>query len=390
MKITILTPDFSHNCFGRAWLLAKLLQKEYDIEMIGPAFGNGIWKPLKDECDFPIKMVKSYANGRFEFRKMLNNISGDIIYASKPLFASFGVGLVKKIKTRKPLVLDIDDWELGFGKEFYDSLIWYKKINDFRLSISNLRSYYYAVILNKFIRFANDVTVSGNILKSIYGGTIVWHGRDSEKFNPFEYNKSKFKKKYLGNLHRKANVIGFLGTPNPHKGLEDLIDAMSILDEKYLLILVGFNESSYCKALKRRIMRSSLKERIIIFGEQHFSILPEILALTDLVVIPQRRKPASYGQIPAKIFDAMAMAKPIVSTNIPGIKEILKDCGWIVEPEKIDNLAIAIKYVFEHPDEATEIGWKAYEKFKKEYSYQAVEGSLMKIFEKYRTKMESV
>lgn len=42
MKISILTPDFSHNCFGRAWLLAKVLQRHYDIEVIGPAFGDGI------------------------------------------------------------------------------------------------------------------------------------------------------------------------------------------------------------------------------------------------------------------------------------------------------------------------------------------------------------
>jgi len=47
MKISILTPDFSHNCFGRPWLLAKVLQKHYDVEMIGPAFGDGIWSPLR-------------------------------------------------------------------------------------------------------------------------------------------------------------------------------------------------------------------------------------------------------------------------------------------------------------------------------------------------------
>ena len=127
MKISILTPDYSNNCFGRAWLLAKLLQRRYKIEMVGPAFGTGIWKPLRNACDFQTKIVKGNPGGRFEFKKMLNLISGDMIYATKPLMASFGVGLVKKIRTRKPLVLDIDDWELGFGKEFYDSLISIRK-----------------------------------------------------------------------------------------------------------------------------------------------------------------------------------------------------------------------------------------------------------------------
>lgn len=48
MKISILTPDFLHNCFGRAWLLAKVLQRHYHVEMIGPAFGDGIWGLLKN------------------------------------------------------------------------------------------------------------------------------------------------------------------------------------------------------------------------------------------------------------------------------------------------------------------------------------------------------
>ena len=57
MKISILTPNFSENCFGRAWLLAKLLQPHFDIEMIGPAFGNGIWEPLKNLCNFRVKII---------------------------------------------------------------------------------------------------------------------------------------------------------------------------------------------------------------------------------------------------------------------------------------------------------------------------------------------
>ena len=42
MKISILSPDLSQNCLGRAYLLAKILQSHYEVEIIGPVFGNGI------------------------------------------------------------------------------------------------------------------------------------------------------------------------------------------------------------------------------------------------------------------------------------------------------------------------------------------------------------
>jgi len=386
MKISILTPDFSHNCFGRAWLLAKVLQKNYDVEVIGPAFSGKVWKPLENACDFPMKMVKGYANGQFQFKKMLNMISGDVIYASKPLMASFGVGLVKKIRTRKPLVLDIDDWQLGFGKEFYDSLVWYKKINDFRLSISNWGSYYHALILNKFIRFADAITVSGNVLHSQYGGAIVSHGRDVTIFDPEKFDKVVLKRKYLAGKDEDVFAVGFIGTPRPHKGLEILIDAMEFIrDEKLLLMIVGIDEDEYCKSLKKRAEDSRLNDGIMFFPEQPFDKLPEFLSITDLVVIPQYERASSYAQVPAKIFDAMAMAKPIITTNVSDIPEILDGCGWIVEPENPEQLAKAIKYVLDHPSEASEMGLKAREKCKREYSWEMMGKTLTAIFDKYKT-----
>lgn len=44
MKTSILSPDLSGNCLGRAYLLAKILQRHYEVEVIGPVFGDRIWE----------------------------------------------------------------------------------------------------------------------------------------------------------------------------------------------------------------------------------------------------------------------------------------------------------------------------------------------------------
>ena len=384
MKISILTPDYSNNCFGRSWLLAKLLQRHYKIEMVGPAFGAGIWKPLRNACDFQIKIVNGNPGGRFEFKKMLNLISGDMIYATKPLMASFGVGLVKKIRTRKPLILDIDDWELGFGKEFYDSLIWPKKLNDFFLSKSNWRSYYYTVIMDKLIWLANDLTVSGKILQAKYGGTIIWHGRDVSTFNQKKYDKAELRRKHLQHDGQELTTIGFIGTPRPHKGLEDLLDAMSLLDDQnVLLFILAGDEDSYSSKVREKIKILNLSQSVTFLPEQPFEKLPELLSIIDLVIVPQRMRSSAFGQVPAKIFDAMAMGKPIVATNVCDIPYILGDCGWIVKPENPKELAETIRYVLQHPSEAKERGKKAREKCKSEYSLERMEENLLKVFQRY-------
>ncbi|MDB9823139.1 glycosyltransferase [Deltaproteobacteria bacterium] len=382
MKISILTPDFSHNCFGRAWLLAKLLQKNYEIEVIGPIFGDDIWRPLKDECDFPIKIVKGSSKGQFEFKKMLRLISGEVIYASKPLMASFGVSIVKKFFGLKTLVLDIDDWELGFGKEFYDSLSWYKKINDFRLSISNFRSYYYSIILDRLVPFANAVTVSGDVLRREYGGTVIWHGRDSDLLDPAKFNSYELKKKHL-HIGDKSYLVSFIGSPRPHKGLEDLIKAIEDLDNKDIfLMIVGMDNSKYCQKLTGRINSSIIKERVLVFPEQPFEMLPEYLAISDLTVIPQKKEAASYGQVPAKLFDAMSMAKPIIATKLYDIPFILNGCGWIIEPDDTVQLKETIDFVITHPAKAAELGLRARERFEQKFSSKIMEERLFSILSK--------
>ena len=90
-----------------------------------------------------------------------------------------------------------------------------------------------------------------------------------------------------------------------------------------------------------------------------FKDLPEHLAAADVVVIPQRNTSDTVGQMPAKIFDAMAMAKPIVSTRISDIPDVLGDCGYLVEPGNVQQLAEAMNHVFNHPEEALIKGKKA-------------------------------
>lgn len=384
MKISILTPDISHNCFGRAWLLAKILQRYYDIEVIGPDFGNGIWQPLKDQCDFNIISVKGSKNNHFDIKKLLKEISGDVIYASKPRLESFGPGILKKILSRKPLILDIDDWELGWGKRYYESLPSYKMIYDFLLSMTNVQYHYYKVLLHKLIWITDDITVSGKILKTRYNGTIIWHGRDVNSFNPQKINGEEVRNKYLSNRNKNEFIVGFIGTPRRHKGLEQLLNAIAILENRNISVLIiGFDDSDYCKYLKIKVKELAIIDRVIFFERQPFNKLPELLSLFDIVIIPQQLDPVANGQVPAKLFDAMAMAKPIIATNVYDIPDILKDCGWIVDPTSPKQLADTIEFVYKNPLAAKEKGKKARQMCEKEYSWEVIGKNMKKLFSKY-------
>lgn len=389
MKISILTADFSNNCFGRSWLLAKLLEDDFKVEIVGPAYGDGVWGPLKDICDFEMKIVRGFPDGHFEFKKMYRMISGDVIYANKPLVPSFGVGLLKKTLSGIPLVLDIDDWEMGFGKTFYDSLSWYKKINDFRLSFMNFRSYYYSILLENLIYFADAITISNRRLQARYGGTVIWHTREVAAPVLSSAEKNQLKRKYLSGKSVDAFLVGFIGTPRPHKGLEVLIDAaQQLANENISILLVGFSENDYCDFLREKIVSSGMGKYFILINQTSFEKLSEILSIIDLVVTPQSYDSISDFQIPAKLFDAMAMGKPIVASNTQTISDVLDGCGYLVPPDDSDALAEKIRYIASCP-EREPLGQKAKRTFDRRYNWSLMKRELDRIFNSHKLKIGS-
>lgn len=370
MKISVLTPDLSNNSLGRAWLLAKILQRRYEVEIIGPIFESSIWEPVQSE--FSYKGVKGCLFPRFvpEIFKMVKEIKGDAIYAHKPVFSSFTIGLIKKHFGIRPLVLDIDDWESPLRLKYHG-----------KKNILYPNSYWSTLLHERSACLADEITVSNRFLQEKFGGTIVHHARDTEHLDPSKYYGMRLKEKH-GVAGRK--VVTFLGTPRPHKGLEDLIKAFAVIQDKQLILMVvGLDKSEYAQDIRKMMGELLPTGQTLTFGMQPIHDVPTFLAFTDLVVIPQRKTLESIGQTPAKVFDAMAMAKPIIGTSVSDLPEILDGCGWIVGPESPLQLSQAIKDVFANPDKARHMGRKAREKCIREYSYDAAEKTLVEIFSKF-------
>jgi len=386
MKISILTPDLSNNCFGRAYLLAKILQKNYEVEIIGPIFRKKIWEPLSDINDVTYKSIKigRIPKSYWQVSTILKNISGDIVYASKPLFSSFGIGLIEKLLNKKTLILDVDDWQMGFRNEQYKNFAPANRIKYLIYSMFQFyetTSYWNNLIGEMLALRADEITVSNTFLKEKFGGTIVWHCRNTDVFDPQLFNRDSFRSIYA--IPKNKKVVMFLGTPNVHKGLDDLIEAVKLTNNlNIVLSIVGIGNDPYSKKLEK-LGKAKLGNRFLPFRLQPFEKVPEFLTIADVVVIPQRENFATIGQVPAKVFDAMAMAKPVIATNVSDLPIILKDCGWIVEPENIGQLAESIQHVINSPEEAEDTGSRARQKCIENYSWNAMENILTPLFRKY-------
>ena len=104
--------------------------------------------------------------------------------------------------------------------------------------------------------------------------------------------------------------------------------------------------------------------------------LGNYLAAADCVVIPQKATNDTLGQMPAKIFDAMAMGKPIVSTRVSDIPEVLGEHGLLVDPDNPHQLAETIDRLLKNEDEARARGQKLRERCQALFDIKIMEKKL--------------
>ena len=361
MKITVLCYDMSHNCLGRAQILALALKRYYDVEIVGFASDGCIWEPLRNDKTLDYKIIK--------FKDFAKRLTGDVLYASKTKGSSFGLGIYQKILFGKPLILDIDDWDYGLQA---DGKMLHKKLYEIA-RFWNINSLAYNWLLERMTGLADAITTSNTFLKNMFGGKIIPHFRDTDQFDPAKFVKIDSElEKYDLKINNK--IILFLGTPRKHKGIMDLVDALGALGRKDLILLiVGASERDKGDIPKRNFVK--------VLGLQPFAEIPKFLAMADVIVLFQSSTMSSQGQLPAKVFDAMSMAKPVIASRVSDLPKVLNGCGEIVTPGDISELSQKIDYLLDHPDYAKELGRKARERCIEKYSCDAIAPKLRDVVE---------
>jgi glycosyltransferase involved in cell wall biosynthesis len=371
VKVSVLCFDLADNAVARAWLLARLLEPMGTVELVGPCYGQTVWTPLASSS-VPHRSIPGAKLPRLAaaLPALLRLADGDVIYASKPRLASAGVGYLKRLTAGRPLLLDIDDWEVGF---FLHAGFW--STFGRALNVGSAKGLPWTWLMERLTALAGGVTVASRFLERKFGGVLIPHVRDTDAWSPGMSDRNEMRRR-LGVEH--SSVVMFLGTPRGYKGLDDLCAAVTRLARPALtLVVVGAAPDS---PVGRQLAAAHPGIRLV--GRVPFDEVPAYLAAADVVAVPQRESSDTRGQVPAKIFDAMAVGRPIVSTRVSMIPEILDSCGVVVAPGDVDALARGIALLLDAPDHAAALAARARERCVARYSFAAARRALFPLVER--------
>jgi len=372
VKVSLVASDLSGGGALRAFLLAQvLIELNYDVEIVGFMWGKELYAiPPKGIPVYAIPGSK-YPGFLMRAQKLLKKIDGDIIYAVKPKPSSFGLSLLKKLETHRPIILDIDDWELSwFGgdewkyrpdfKQLYRDIV--KKNGQLREPDHQL----YIKWMETLVSRADAVTVDTEFLKQRFGGVYLPNGKDTEMFDPAKYHPELSRRRYGLSGYK---ILMFPGAPRPHKGVEDVLMALEQLNQPNLKLAIvgGSPYDDYDDRLMQQWGRWIIK-----LPKFPVERMPEVVAAAHIVVVPQRETLTAVAQFPLKLTDGMAMAKPVLSTRVGDIPEILGGTGYLVEPNSPTQISQKIQWIFQNLTEANLQGMKARERCVEKYSIKTM------------------
>lgn len=119
-----------------------------------------------------------------------------------------------------------------------------------------------------------------------------------------------------------GKVIGFVGGFYPWHGLDLLLDAFEVVAQKVAearLLLIG--DGPAMPAVRERIARAGLEQRVLLTGWVPHANLPSYIAAFHVGVMPDSN---DYGS-PMKIFEYMSMGKPVVVPDYTPLLDAVQD-----------------------------------------------------------------
>jgi glycosyltransferase involved in cell wall biosynthesis len=202
---------------------------------------------------------------------------------------------------------------------------------------------------------------------------VIYYGIEPDKFSQ---PRVDLRKEWALN---GSAIIGSIGRLEPRKGHDCLIEAMATLVKRLpnvLLLIAGHDSWGYGVNLGRRIDELGLKDRVRLIGFQN----DVVSFLNTLDVFALATNSEGFGQV---VIEAMAAGKPVVTSKIAPLTEIVADgeTGLLVESRSPQSFASAIAQLLIDPMERHRMGARGRERVTKSFTAERMTQETLLLYE---------
>ncbi len=141
-------------------------------------------------------------------------------------------------------------------------------------------------------------------------------------------------------------VIGYAGHLYPWKGVDVLLEAVALLREVRAVVVGGLDAEPDLPRTRERARALGVDDRVTLAGAVAPGRVAAQLAEMDILVLPNTATHVSSRYTsPLKLFEYMAAGRPIVASDLPALREVLRheDNALLVAAGSAEQIADAIR-----------------------------------------------
>jgi len=169
---------------------------------------------------------------------------------------------------------------------------------------------------------------------------VIGAGVDLKTFKPTDLS---IREKY--GVEPDETLLFFMGYVYPFSGLEEVV--RNLLSKQKLMV-VGDGESF--GGLNRLRDELQLGDRIITIDKKPYKEIPNYINAADICILPAVNNDTMRYIVPIKIYEYMALKKPIICTRLSGVVEEFGEGNGIIyvdEAKDVPNMVYHVKLRYE-------------------------------------------
>ena len=175
-------------------------------------------------------------------------------------------------------------------------------------------------------------------------------------------------------------TVLFVGRLIKEKGVHDFVEAARIVKSHRAVCfqMAGAPDPGNPSSIpEEELEKWRLEGAVDLLG--HVESIADLMSLADLVVLPSYREGT-----PRTLLEAAALSKPIVATDVPGCREIVRDNfnGKLVPREDPVALAQAIEAILDDKALSAQMGMNGRSLVAQEFSVESVVQETMKVYQR--------
>jgi glycosyltransferase involved in cell wall biosynthesis len=173
-------------------------------------------------------------------------------------------------------------------------------------------------------------------------------------------------------------IAGFVGSFQAYHGIENIIAlAEAIKHEGHEIVFLIVGDGKEKKQYQEMVKAKGLEECVIFAGFVPHERIHEYMAAMDVALAPHRRDSfagsGGFHGSPLKLFEYMAMAKPIIAAPLGQINELIVDgeSGLLVYSEDTLALKEALLKLYRDKEYRERLGANARKRVEEKYTWRA-------------------